>query len=240
MIRKSDGFPNAYKTFPTRQEAKDWAEDEEASRRQGYGPSVNNRHTLSDLIERYATIVLPTKPKDERNMKRHLNWWREKIGKYGLSKISPDLIAQCRQELAAGTTTKQIKRSPATVNRYLASLSTVMTYGVRECGWIVDNPCSRVTKFTESKGRDRVASIDECLRLLEECKKSRNEHLLPVVLLAITTGMRRGEILSLTWNSIDLIHQVINLKETKNGRPRTVSIVGQSLDLLKRNLFGRS
>lgn len=242
MIRQSDGFPPVSKTFPTKQEAKDWSKQEEARRRQGYGPSdqMKGKQTLADLIDRYTTVILPTKPKDARNMKRHLEWWRDKIGKYGVAKISPDLIAQCRQELAEGTTSKKTKRSPATVNRYLASLSTVMTYGVRECGWIIDNPCLRVAKFNESKGRDRIVSRDEFPRLLEECKNSRNEHLLPIVLLAITTGMRRGEIVGLTWDCIDLDRQIINLKETKNGRPRTVSIVGQSLNLLRSHYSKRN
>lgn len=237
MIRQSDGYPPASKTLPTKEEAKHWAKLEEARCRQGYGPSdqLKNKQTLSDLIDRYTTIILPTKPKEARNMRRHLEWWRNQIGKYGVAKISPDLIAQCRQQLAEGITSKYVKRSPATVNRYLATLSTLMTYGVRECGWIVDNPCLRVAKFKESKGRDRVASRDECIKLLEECKNSRNEHLLPVVLLAITTGMRRGEILGLTWDCIDLERQMISLKETKNGKPRTVSIVGQTLDLLKNH-----
>ncbi|KIC77066.1 hypothetical protein DB41_DH00140 [Neochlamydia sp. TUME1] len=67
-------------------------------------------------------------------MKRHLDWCRNKIGKYGLTKISPDLIAHCRQELVEGITSKKTKRSYSTVNRYLASLSTVFTYEVKACG----------------------------------------------------------------------------------------------------------
>lgn len=242
MIRQSDGYPPASKTFPSKQEAKDWSKQEEARRRQGYGHSdqIKGKHTLADLLDRYETIILPTKPKDAKNMKRHLDWWRNKLGKYGLPKISPDLIARCRQELVEGVTSRHAKRTPATVNRYLATLSTVLTYAVRECGWITDNPCLRVTKFKESRGRDRIASCDECPRLLEECKNSRNEHLLTIVLLAITTGMRRGEILNLTWDCVDLEHQVINLKDSKNGRPRTVSIVGQSFDLLRSHYSKRN
>ena len=102
-----------------------------------------------------------------------------------------------------------------------------MTYGVRECGWIIENPCLRVTKFQESKGRDRIVSQEECIRLLEACHQSRNEHLILIVLLAITTGMRQGEILGLTWDCIDFDRQFITLKETKNGRSRNVALVGQ-------------
>lgn len=241
MIRQSDGFPPASKTLPTKQEAKDWGKQEEARRRQGYDPTdqLRGKQTFADLINRYIAIILPTKPKDARNMRRHLDWWREKLGKYGLARISPDLIAQYRQELAQGTTSKGTKRSLATVNRYLATLSTLMSYGTRECGWISDNPCMRLAKFKEPTGRARIASRDEYLRLLEECKNSRSEHLLPVVLLAITTGMRQGEILGLTWDCIDLDRKVISLKETKNGNPRTVSIVGEALEILRSHYLKR-
>lgn len=242
MIRQSDGFPTAYKTFPRLQEAKDWAQQEEVRRRQGlYFPEqAQQKYTLGDLIGRYLTIILPTKPKNARDTERHLQWWKEKLGKYGVQRITPDLIAQCRQELANGTTYKGTQRSPSTVNRYLAALSCVMTYGVRECGWLKDNFCLRVNKFKESPGRDRVASQEECLRILQECRNSRNEHLLPIVLLAITTGMRQGEIINLTWDNVNLERGLITLKETKNGRPRTVSLVGEALQILRERYLSRS
>ena len=101
MIRQSDGYPPASKICSTKEEAKHWAKLEEARRMQGFGPAdqIKGKQTLADLIDRYMTIILPTKPKDARNMKRHLDWWQDKIGKYGLTRIFPDLIAQCRQEL---------------------------------------------------------------------------------------------------------------------------------------------
>lgn len=239
MIRQSDGFPPASKTFPTRQEAKEWGKQEEARRRQGtyISEKALRKNMLSELIDRYLTIVLPTKPKNARETKRHLLWWKEQLGKYSVNLITPDLIAKYRQELAAGTTNKGTKRSPGTVNRYIASLSSVMTYGVRECGWIQDNPCLRVTKFKESKGRDRIASREEVQRILAACEQSRNEYLKVIVLIAITTGMRQGEITGLTWNCVDLERGVISLKDTKNGKPRTISLVGEPLQLLKAHFL---
>lgn len=83
------------------------------------------------------------------------------------------------------------------------------------------------------QGKQTLTNLEEFLRLFEECKNSRNEHLLPVVVLAITTGMRRGEILGLTWDCVDFEKQTILLRETKNGKQRTVSIVGEALELLR-------
>lgn len=241
MIRQSDGFPPGYKTLPTREEAKDWAIQEEARRRQGHCHDPRRvKQTLADLIDRYVTIILPTKPKNARDMRRQLDWWKIKLGRYALHTITPDLIAKHRLELAEGLTPKGTQRSKSTVNRYLSTLSSILSYGVKECGWLLDNPCLRVTKFQESKGRNRVASPEECARILEECKQSRNEHLHIIVLLAITTGMRQGEILGLTWDCIDFDQETITLKDTKNGRPRTVSLVGDTLQLLRVHYLQRN
>ena len=162
-ILKKDGFPPVYKSgFYTKQEAKDWASNEEARRQQAnYFPEqASQKHTLATTIDRYVELILPSKPKSAKDTLRHLTWWKEKIGGYALARVSPDLIAQYRKELSEGITPKGTKRSSATVNRYMASLSTVFTYAVKECGWIQTNPMLRVYKLKEARGRDRILSYD--------------------------------------------------------------------------------
>jgi integrase len=128
----------------------------------------------------------------------------------------------------------------ATTNRYLATFSSLMSYAVKECAWLANNPCLRIVKLKESTGRDRVASREECARILDECRNSRNEHLLPIFLIAITTGMRKSEITKLTWDCVDLEKGLISLKETKNGKPRTTSLVGEPLQVLRERYRTRS
>lgn len=76
IIRNSDGYPPVTKTFPYKQEAVDWARDEEARRRQGiYFPDqANQKKTLAELIDSYIETVLPTKPKNAADTKRQLLW----------------------------------------------------------------------------------------------------------------------------------------------------------------------
>ncbi|MEN9343255.1 MAG: hypothetical protein RLZZ453_42 [Chlamydiota bacterium] len=239
MIRPDDGLPIQYKTFPTNQEAKDWAIQEEAKRRQGlYFPEKSKqKHTLAELIDRYIQDILPS-IKSAEDALRHLNWWKLKLGKFALNHVSSDLISKHRRELLDEILTKGKKRTEATVNRYLASLSAVLSHGVKECEWISSNPMSRVKKLKEAEGRSRTLSSDECSRLLDACAKSSNSLLLPFVILALTTGARSGELLSLKWNAVDLENGVIHLKSTKNGRPRVLAIVGDVLDVLK-NLYAK-
>jgi integrase len=90
----------------------------------------------------------------------------------------------------------------------------------------------KVTKLRESRGRVRFLEEGDRLRLLQACKESTNSHLYPVVLLAMSTGMRYGEIINLTWSDVDLLRKRIILQETKNGERRAVPIAGLALELL--------
>ena len=234
MIRSQDGFPPAYKSFPTYQEAKDWAIQEEARRRQGvYFPdTLKKRNTLNDLISSYLDNILPMKPKNAKDTKRHLEWWKKRIGSLPLNRITSQIIAGCRKELAQTLTPKGILRSPSTTNRYIASFSVALTYGVKELGWLSENPAFRVSKLKEPEGRDRVLNQNECKKLLQACLDSKNNLLYPIVLLALTTGARKGEILSLTWDCVDLEKGIIQLKKTKNNHPRSIPLVGNALKAL--------
>ncbi len=91
----------------------------------------------------------------------------------------------------------------------------------------------KVTKPKESRGRVRFLSEDERPRLLKACKESSNPSLYPVVVLALSTGMRQGEIMRLTWDDVDLNRGRAILHETKNDERRAVAITGHALDLLK-------
>ena len=91
----------------------------------------------------------------------------------------------------------------------------------------------KVRKPTESRGRVRFLSDDERAGLLKTCKESSNPYLYPVVVLALSTGMRSGEIMGLTWDRVDLGNGRAILDETKNGERRGVPITGHVLELLK-------
>ena len=93
------------------------------------------------------------------------------------------------------------------------------------------NPCSKIKKFKEPEGRTRYLSNKERRRLLDACKMSRNKDLLLVVELAISSGMRKNEILTIRIRQIDFDNGWINIYETKNDNKRIIPI---SAALLKK------
>jgi integrase len=164
-----------------------------------------------------------------------LEWWKEKMGVYLLSDITPALIVQYRDELLIGTTYRGTQRSPATVVRYMAALSHAFTIAMKEWQWLEDTPTRKVTNPKESKGRVRFLDDDERVKLLSACKESSNAWLYSCVILALSTGMRQAELMGLKWPDINLKEGFLILHETKNGERRRVPLSGLALSLLQEH-----
>lgn len=228
------GHPAATGTFQRLTDARRWAQSTEAAIREGryFKTPEATRHTLSDLVDRYVDEVLPTKPKNASNSKQHLLWWKDKIGAYSLADVTPALVVQCRNDLLATTTRRGTKMANATVVRYMASLSHAFSLAVKDWQWVDDSPLRKVSKPKEPRGRERFLSDSERAALLQACKASSSRYLYTVVVLALSTGMRRGEIMSLRWPQVDIPRGRILLYETKNDTSRAVPLTGLALTLM--------
>ncbi len=79
-----------------------------------------------------------------------------------------------------------------------------------------------------------MLTADEEIRILDACRQSKNPYIYCITLFALTTGARRGEILSLTWDCIDFENRIAFIKDSKNGRPRKVGIVSSLMEELKQ------
>lgn len=107
--------------------------------------------------------------------------------------------------------------TPATVNRELATLKTMFSKAVL-WGKLHDNAAKPVKFLNEPKGRLRFLEKEEIVKILTNC----NKNLRPLVILALNTGMRRGELFGLKWHDVDFKNNIITLLDTKNGEKREV------------------
>jgi len=192
------GYATQTGTFSKLSEAKQWAQITEGAVLEGrhFPTPEAKRHTITDLIDRYRREVLPhKKPSTIPTQTLHLHWWQNHIGHYLLAEITPALVVEHRNILTHG-------RANATVNRYLAVLSHAFTVAVKEWQWCDDNPVRKISKPKEPRGRVRFLSDDERECLLNACKVSRCPYLYTIVVLALSTGARRGELLSLHWRDV--------------------------------------
>ncbi|KTD18717.1 site specific recombinase [Legionella lansingensis] len=231
------GYPTQTATFERKTDAQKWVQQTESAIRDGrhFKTTESKRHTLGEAIDRYISDVIPTKPKNTINQVGQLKWWKQYLGDYLLADVTPALIAQYRDKLAKTPSQRSETRSPATVNRYLAVLSHLFTVTIKEWGWVEENPLRKVTKPKESRGRVRFLSDEERTQLLAECKNSESQYLYMAVVLALSTGGRRMEILGLKWKDVDLHRGIITLHETKNGERRVLPLTGHALELMKQH-----
>lgn len=239
-VRKQ-GYPTRTKSFTRKTDAQAWARQLEAKIDRGHAIPTQeaSKRTLADAIDKYLLDVLPHKARNRNaaNVKRHLNWWRDELGDYGLSAMTPAAVSEARDKLrraANGAKGRgQKARSASTVNRYLVALSSVLRVAADEWLWIEATPMGKVKKLGEPRGRVRFLSDAERKALLAACRESASPVLYPIVVVALSTGMRQGEILGLTWDRVDLKRGAIVIEETKNGERRTVPLMGHAADTMR-------
>jgi integrase len=233
QVRKK-GFPIQTATFARKTDAKKWAQSTESAieERRYRNVAQAKRRTVTELIDRYKDDYLPHKAKGGSDQKHQLNWWRDEIGSLTLADLTPDLIAELRNKLSKTETRRKKPMSPGSVNRYLAAFSHVLTIAVRELRWLPDSPMRDVSKMKEPRGRDRYLNEDELKALLKACEVSDSPYLHTIVILALSTGMRRGEVQTLKWEAIDLPNGRITLRETKNDEIRVVALTGKAQGLV--------
>lgn len=239
------GFPIETATFKRKTDAKDWIQSVEAAMKEGrYKKTAESKkHTLADLIDRYIKNELPQRKSDHKKFEMQLNWWKNRIGSYSLTDITPALLSEYRDVLLREPSVRIKKdgtriekpRTGATVNRYMASLSITLTLASMEWGWIEENPLFKVSKKKEAKGRTRFLSETELNKLIEECEKASNPLIYLLVVIALSTGARFSEILYLKWNEVDFKRRMFLFMETKNGENRAVPISSKAYDLLKEH-----
>jgi len=223
------GYPSVSETFARLTDAKRWEGQTVAAIKENryFKQLEAQKHTLAELIYRYIDVELLQRNSDQEKFKMQLLWWKNKIGAYLLLDITPSLLSECKETLGKEPSPKpkngKLTRSNATVNRYMACLSTVLTKAVKEWGWMEENPMFKVTKKKEPKGRVRFLSDPERKKLLIECQKISHELYL-LVLIALSVGARYGEIINLKWQNIDFNNKMFHFMDTKNGEDRGVPI----------------
>ena len=236
-VRVSGSKPE-YGTFSRLTDARKWASEKEAElRRRRRFPQDHGKKTVAQMIERYTRDVLPHKEQDPRHSQKfHLTWWSEHYGHVHMQDFTASVLAEGRDCLLREPGRYNKKRSPSTVNRYLATISHVLSIAFNEWEWLRENPVRKSLKRKEPSGRVRYLDKDERKALLSACEASRNSDLLDIVQVALGTGMRQGEILSLEWSNIDfdLCAVILRPDQTKNKSSRTIPLHGASLAALQR------
>ena len=202
--------------------------------------------TLTELIERYLAAYTGR----DRTRVTTLARWAAHLGDRAFVSLTDEDVFHAFEAIRAEPARVYVgrdaddcaihrvkgRRSNATCNRYLAAIQALCTWAIKQRlaprGW--ENPARRVERAPERNAVVRFLAADELERLLAACKRSSWPRLYLLVLMALTTGARRAELLSLTWGDVDLERSVAHLRDTKNGHPRALPLVPVVHEELRR------
>lgn len=212
------------------------AQNIEAAKRREVAEGRYGKPPLDTVFEDFVrNVYLKTSKRNKRSHRTdlvHANVLCTYFKGQGLRDITPAAINVYREMRLEQKTQRGTLRSVASVNRERALLSAIFTQAV-DLGYCEKNPCSRVKRFKESGQRTRVLSQAEESRLMNALT-GKNADLHPIVVCALGTGMRRGEMLSVRWLDVDFETGFIHLRSetTKSAEARSVPINDDVKDML--------
>ena len=225
QIRRKGHTPIS-KSFINQKDAHTWIRIIESDMDKGVyiNRSRAENTTFADALVRYRDEITPTKKGSSQELRRIATWLNHPLAKRSISSLKPTDFVKHRdvrlKEVASNT-----------VRLELALISHLFSVAHKEWNIPVSNPLSDIRKPKPSNARTRRLEDNEEQRLLEVCQQSRNPLLYSLVVIAIETAMRLGELLSLEWKDINLTKRIAFLTDTKNGNARTIPLSARAIEI---------
>ncbi|MBA5604956.1 site-specific integrase [Duganella sp. FT3S] len=225
QIRKR-GYPTQTKTFTKEADARRWATIIESEMERGVFVSRSEAEAtlVKDILQRFATEILPTK-RSEQSDKSRIKTLIEAFGDYRLASLNSTQVATFRDQRLQVVGPQSVIHEINLLNRALKTAS--MDWGIALPGGI---PTAQIRKPTKPRGRDRRVTQTEITKILTA---TESMELRTIIALAVETGMRRNELASLVWEEIDLKKQTAHIPVTKTDVPRTVPLSKAAIKALK-------
>jgi len=206
--------------------------------------SVGADKTLQDLFYRYISEHSSLN-KAKRTARQDRGFAKEMLAFFGdvpITEISPSGVSAYKVHLR----TKGL--AAATINLQRGFLRHAFKKALLEWEWVRENPVEKVSSEKVSNARDRWLTLDEEKKLIDACviyATGKGNVMAPhywlqeIVVFALNTGMRQGEILSLSWPDVDLFKRTATVVRSKNGEKRTIPLNRKAFAVCKAKALGR-
>ena len=189
-------------------------------------PRILEETTLGDLVRKYRAEVSPTKRGGKTEQIILTAFLRHPICRKTLHELKPKHFADYRDQRL-----KTIK--PSTLRRQLAPIHNLFELATKEWGLpIKTNPLDYIRLDKSDVRRERRLRDGEWDRILAAAERRRNPFLVPIIRLALETGMRRGEILAMKWDHLDRSDSCLLIPHTKNGYSRSIPLTSEAWAIL--------
>ena len=214
------------RSFHTKQAAIKWVISVEEQREAGTFGTVRPTHiTVGELLERYARDVTLAKRDATTELRRLQRLIKDPVSSLRARQLISHSIATFRD--------RRLLDGRRTCHYDLILIRHCLKIAMNEWGLMLSsNPVDKVKMPPSSPARNRRLEDGEFERLEEASKQTKNPHIWPVIVFAIETGMRRGEVLGLHWEHVDLDRRIAYLPLTKNGTSREVPLSTKAAQML--------
>jgi integrase len=216
------------RSFHTKQAAIKWVISVEEQLEAGTFGTIRPTHiTVGELLERYARDVTLAKRDATTELRRLQRLIKDPVSSLKVSQLTSQAIAGFRD--------RRLLDGRRTCHYDLILIRHCLKIAMNEWGLrLSSNPVDKVKMPPPTPARKRRLENGEFERLEEAAKQTKNPHIWPVIIFAIETGMRRGEILGLHWEHVDLDRRLTYLPLTKNGSSREVPLSTKAAQVLAR------
>ncbi|ESZ36378.1 site-specific integrase [Mesorhizobium sp. L2C066B000] len=230
------GFPIQSRSFLSKADANEWARTIERQHdRHELGPDRKALKSMAlyDLVIRYRDEVVPKKRGMVVETILLNRFLRHAICQKTLFDLSTaDFAAYRDQRLSEPKHRSDKPVTPKSLKRELSPLSHMFRHAVVEWEIPVRNPLDGLKLRVVDNKRERRLRDGELERLLEATKKGRNKLVAPIILFALETAMRRGEILSIQFRHIDFERLSLVIPESKSGYSRVIPLTPMAVEIL--------
>ena len=223
QIRKQ-GYPAISKCFDKKAGAEIWARSTESEMDRGrfLDRSEADKTTLGDILKRYLLEKSPQKLGFKQEKSRIKSLLNHPLSNRPLSTLKSSdfsMYKNLRLQLVSGTT----------INKELNLIAKVIDTARLDWSINTDNPVRMVSRPKNNRARDRRLHPGELERLLQA---TQSECLSSILVFAVETGLRRGEIANAKWDHLNRIQHILNIPETKTGVPRQIPLSRKALEVL--------
>jgi integrase len=218
------GHPAQSKSFATKAEAEAWGIQVEAEMGRGMflaPDKETQRMTVADLLDRYVREESIHKA-SESDDKTRAETLKAALGAYGVPDLTSTIVAQYKRS-------RMRVRASQTVLHELNLLHRAYVIATTEWGLVLPRGIPKTSRPPLPDGRERRVTPEEVGAIINE---TGSKDLKAIVVLAVETAMRRGEILGLRWEHVNLAQRTLFLPKTKTKTPRTVPLSSRAVTLL--------
>ena len=225
QIRRK-GYPDVYRTFTNKSVAKKWIKATEADMERKLFQPISGL-TLRDILDRYQQVIMISHKSPGTSETYRVNRLKMDLGSVALEHLTPEKISAYRDNRLQSV-------SGASVKRELVILRSALNTAIKD--WGISLPANPVTNVRiPANGANRTRRLEQGE---EEKLLSASDELKRIIIIAMETGMRRGEILNIKKSHIDFNRQTLLIPLTKTDTPRTIPLSSRAIEALREQLRG--